>query len=90
MKTALIISEYHIQQHAGEEYDAIIYVTDYPDTMNIDGEASRIISELEQFGKEEEVTVYLAAPPVYYTIAENVIGKCKSDGYKVNGSWFKN
>ena len=87
MKSLIVLSEYGAQRHLGEEYDSIVYVTDAPDTSNVDGEAMRIMKEIEKFGKDEEIKVYCDATPVYFTIVENVVYKCQKCGYNVVTDW---
>ena len=48
MKTLIVLSEYGARRHLGEEYDSIVYVTDAPDTSNVNGEAMRILEEIEK------------------------------------------
>ena len=87
MKSLIVLSEYGAQRHLGEEYDSIVYVTDAPDTSNVDGEAMRIVDEIEKLGPQDEIKVYCDATPVYFTIVENVVYKCQKNGYKVTTAW---
>ena len=87
MKSIIVLSEYGAQRHAGEEYDGIVYVSDSPDTTNVNAQAMRIKEEIEKLGKEDEIKVYCDATPVYFTVIENVVFKCAKNGYKVKTDW---